>query len=75
MIQLLQRPDRGTHCVDTSISAHDFRRYWKRARESKSSSYSGLHFGHWKAAASCNDLSEIHSLYSEIAISSGPVLS
>jgi hypothetical protein len=29
MIQLLQRPDRGAHCIETSISAHDFRHYWK----------------------------------------------
>jgi hypothetical protein len=33
-----------------------------------------MHFGHWKAAAQSPELSEIHSLYIEIAISLGYAL-
>jgi hypothetical protein len=71
IVQLLQRPFVGAKRVDTEISRHDYQRYWKRAKESTSSSYSGLHFGHWKAAAACDELSEIHSLFTEIATTSG----
>jgi hypothetical protein len=32
---------------------------------------SGLHFGHWKAAAQSDELLETHSVFMEIAISTG----
>ena len=71
MIQLLKRPENGALCVETAISHKDFQEYWNRSKEKTSSSISGLHFGHWKAAIKSAELSEIHSLYTEIAISSG----
>jgi hypothetical protein len=74
MIQLLKRPDRGAHCVETTISRDNWKWYWKKAEESTSSAHSGLHFGHWKAAAQCDYLSELHSLFTEIATSSGYVV-
>ena len=32
------------------ITQDDFRYYWRRAKEQTSSSYSNIHFGHYKAA-------------------------
>jgi len=45
--------------VDIVITQDDFQHYWKRANERTSSSYSGLHFGHYKAAAFSDKLSHI----------------
>jgi len=73
IIHLLQRPFAEIEQVASTISREDYQKYWKKAKESTSSSYSGLHFGHWKAAADCEDLSEVHSLFTEIATSSGYV--
>lgn len=39
-----------------------FQYYWKRAKERMSSSYSKLHFGHYKAAAKSKLLSEVQAL-------------
>ena len=47
--------------VDIVITREDFQFFWKRSREKTASSYSGLHFGHYKAAAHSNLLSDIHS--------------
>ncbi len=57
--------------VSSKVSREDYKRYWKRCKESTSSSISGLHFGHWKAAAECNELSEMHALFTEIAVTTG----
>lgn len=56
---------------DTNITSKDFVNYWKRAKESTSSSVSGLHFGHYKAAAQCPLLSEIHALTCQLAYGTG----
>jgi hypothetical protein len=37
--------------IRTSITKTDFQGYWKKAKERTSSSWSRLHFGHYKAAA------------------------
>jgi hypothetical protein len=71
LIKLLKRPADGVLCIETTITCKDFQQYWKRARQRTSSSMSGLHFGHWKAAAGSDELSETHSLFMEIAISTG----
>ena len=36
--------------VSTYVTIDDFQHYWQRVNERISSSYSGLHFGHYKAA-------------------------
>ena len=46
--------------VDIVVTADDFQHYWKRAKEKTSSSYSKLHFGHYKAAAYDNNLAALH---------------
>ena len=48
--------------VDIVITEEDFRHYWRRARERTASSFSRLHFGHYKAAAYSKYLSEVHAL-------------
>lgn len=39
------------------ITTDEFQEYWRVARESTSSSYSGIHFGHYKAAGQSDFLS------------------
>jgi hypothetical protein len=41
---------------------HDFQSYWKVAKECISSSMSGIHFGHYKAASKDDCLSEKHAV-------------
>ena len=57
--------------ISTEVSAGDFQQYWRKARERTASSISGLHFGHYKAAASSDLLSFIHAACIESAFSRG----
>lgn len=57
--------------IEKHISILDFQRYWSRTKEKTSSSLSGLHFGHYKAAASSDMLSEFHAFFTEIVFRSG----
>jgi hypothetical protein len=71
LIQILRKPDALTRPVSLAISSSDYINHWKGAKESTSSSLSGLHFGHWKAAASNTLLAEVHALFCEITCSTG----
>ena len=51
----------GDEKIDTTISISDFQSYWQRADEKVSSSFSGCHFGHYKAASFSKDLSALHA--------------
>ena len=64
---------RANSCQAT-ISAEDFIRYWNGRKEKTSSSFSGLHFGHWKAAAQSKNLSTIHAKSIELAFATGTPL-
>jgi hypothetical protein len=57
--------------IPTTVMKEDYQMYWKRSRECTSSSYSTLHFGHWKANAANDYLSEVHATFTEIVISTG----
>ena len=57
--------------VDLSISVEDFVWYWTRARERTSSSVSGRHFGHYKAATKNPTLASVHAKMCQIAYSKG----
>ncbi len=57
--------------IPNTVSLQDYQVHWKRITECTSSSISGLHFGHWKAAAESNFLSELHALFTDIIISTG----
>ena len=37
--------------VDIKVTKEDFQYYWKKVREKTASTYLGLHFGHYIAAA------------------------
>ena len=47
--------------VSTIITKEDFQHYSKRVKERIASSYSGRHFGHYKAAAHSDYLLEVHT--------------
>ena len=57
--------------IPNTVSLHDYQAHWKWSKECTSSSISGLHFGHWKAAAESNFLSKLHALFTDIIISTG----
>ena len=57
--------------IDCSISRADFIQFWKGAKERTSSSPSGRHFGHYKAAVGCPILEQIHASVCDTACSSG----
>ena len=58
-----------------TISADVLRKYfitiWKGVREKTSSSLSGRHFGHYKAASRSDKISEKHASFQHIASKSG----
>jgi hypothetical protein len=56
------------HRISCEITKEDFQRYWRRIKERTSSSLSGLHYGHYKAAATEDPLSEIHALFTQLAV-------
>lgn len=70
-LQGLRHPDPALPAISTSISRDDFIRYWRKAKESTSSSFSGLHFGHYKAATHSPFLSDIHALLTETSFRAG----
>ena len=47
--------------VATYVTVEDFQHYWQKANERISSSYSGLHFGHYIAASFDKELSALHA--------------
>jgi hypothetical protein len=54
--------------LSCEITKEDFQQYWRKPRERTSSSISGLHYGHYKAAATDDTLSKIHALLTELAV-------
>ena len=57
--------------IPNTVSLQDYQVHWKWSKECTSSSISGLHFGHWKAAAESDFLSELHALFTDIVVSTG----
>ena len=57
--------------VKTTIRGVDWSYRWGRAKEKTSSSESGLHFGHYKAAARSPMLSHLHALKTTLALKRG----
>jgi hypothetical protein len=54
--------------LSCEITKEDFQHYWTKPKERTSSSISGLHYGHYKAASKNDMLSEIHALMTELAV-------
>ena len=61
--------------MKTTVSMTDFQNWWKGANENISSSKSGAHFGHYKAAASCDALTALHVAKLNLVIKTGAPLS
>ena len=57
--------------INIVVSQEDFQYYWKRVKERTSSSFSGVHFGHYKAAAYSDSLSRMHALKLSIISKTG----
>ena len=49
--------------IETTITTEDFQNYWRRVDERTSSSFSGITFSHYKAAANHSMLSAMHAAY------------
>jgi hypothetical protein len=64
----------GHDPIDVKISTEDYKKYWNKRKEKTSSSFSTLHFGHWKAAASNSTLATIHAKMTEISFRTGSPL-
>ena len=62
------------HRSNTLLSTKDFITYWKRRKEKTSSSYSNLHFGHYKAAAHHPYIASLHAKPIELAFRTGSPL-
>jgi hypothetical protein len=60
--------------IATYVTPEDFQHFWQTARERTGSSYSGLHFGHYKAASFCPNLSLIHVAKLSICARNGVAL-
>ncbi len=74
LIAVLRLPPRPSK-VPSGITREDFIRHWRRSWERTSSSYSGLHYGHYKASIDCPRVAEFHALITELAFSQGYSLS
>ena len=48
--------------VNIVVTKEDFQYYWQKAKERTSSSFSHVHFGHYKIAAKSEYLFRIHAL-------------
>ena len=51
----------GEDGIEDFVSRTDFQQFWRTAKEKTESSKSGKHFGHYKAAAFDNTLSQLHA--------------
>ena len=60
--------------ISSKITTSDFKAYWRKAKESTSSSISGLHFGHYKSAVDSPLLTAVHTMCSQLTINKGMTL-
>ena len=73
-IMALMKTAAETQQSSRLITVDDYIDYWSHVLEKTSSSYSGFHFGHYKAAAGSRFLANIHALFTQIIFSSGESL-
>jgi uncharacterized protein (UPF0332 family) len=60
--------------VNIKMTKEDYRAHWKRAKEETSSSFSGLHFGHYIAEIDSDYVSHFHALKALLLLHHGLVL-
>ncbi len=74
LITILKIPPRSS-AVPSGISQADFIRHWQCSWECTSSSYSGLHYGHYKESVDCPGIADFHVWITEMAFTHGYSLS
>jgi len=76
-IEALQFPSPCSRAstVSAVLTPDDFIAHWKRAKERTSSSPSGLHFGHYKAATHLPKLAHLHARFTQLVFMTGLSLS
>ena len=76
MLQIIGEVDIGVKdsMVDIMITLQENIQYWKVCRDNTSSSISGINFEHWKAAASSNEVAELHVMLTYMISQSGNTL-
>ena len=57
--------------ISCKITKDDYQSFWKKCNERTSSSISGLHYGHYKAAVDSDYLSELHAIQLQINVRAG----
>jgi len=74
-IEALHWPTLCPDIISLILNTENFCNHWRKARESTSSSFSGLHFGHYKAAASTPTIAHLHTRFTQLVFMSGMSLS
>jgi len=74
-IEALQWPSLHPQLISLILTPEAFCAHWKWAQERTSSSYSGLHFGHYKAAAFSPSLAHLHARFTQLVFMTGISLS
>ena len=57
--------------LPSSVSLQDYKQFWKTCKEKTSSSFSGLHFGHYKACATNDYLASIQAKSIDLCFRTG----
>ncbi len=57
--------------ISTTLTRQEWQSYWKKADKRTSSSESGIHFGHYKAATSCDYISHYHAAKATVVLTLG----
>jgi len=74
-IEALRWPASLPDLISTILNEEAFSAHWRKARETTSSSFSGLHFGHYKSAASAPELAHLHARFTQLVFMTGISLS
>jgi len=74
-IEALRWPTLCPDIISSILNMENFCNHWWRAWESTSSSFSGLHFGHYKVAASTPTIAHLHACFIQLVFMSGILLS
>jgi len=74
-IEALKWPVLRPTMVSSILSTEAFCTHWRRAKERTSSSISGLHFGHYKAASHHPSIAHLHARFTQLVFMTGISLS
>jgi len=74
-IEALRWPHARPDLILLILSPEVFCSHWRRAKEHTSSSHSGLHFGHYKAASSSLPMAHLHTWFTQLVFMTGISLS